>query len=1341
MNKRRFLTIILLFSVLFFGRIQQAQATDPIWIAIEQAYNAGDALLIDQLMQALPEREQMLAAQMRDEVAPPPVLPAVVGRELLSEAEVALLDSAEQANLAQAEMTRRATNRAARCHAAPCEVIASQTTPPQRAATTLTVGTNCTHDTLQAAVSAAVSGDIIHVEGKTFTGSAATVNITGGKELTIIGGYDANCTGTNGSLTTLDATGENDSVFELTGSTAVAPNRDDVVIEHFVIMGGSDDEGYGGGVEVNDSYHLRLRFSTVRDNSSTFGGGVHISGDNAYLTVDNSTIYRNSASDAGGGVYCEGNAFIQLTHNGAVGHQFIVPLGNTATLAGGGLYLDDCTLWLAGNNSQVEANRAANGGGIYATNGSYVDVNHWHTAAIVANEATSGSGGGAYVTGDATLHVGEGQIVYNTADQRGGGVYVTGDQSDVTFFHFSDSCTVEKCRQLSHNTARNSQGGGIYATGGADVMFRESHAMHNTSSGRGSAIYINRTATADTTLTTVNAIFGRNESADNFVLRYYSTDPETLDLDIEGLTFAYNSRTNGSVDTFDEIGIAGPYDADIDALIVWGDMSRDVVETTLGATASLGSSVLPADGTFPPAGNNFGIDPNFIDPDNDNFHIWHNSVAVDKVYFETVSYFQDIDGDPRPTSLPGGNNDYDAGADEVVEIVGINGAGCAYGSINDAIAAASDGDTIYITRGHYSELLDEIDKSLTLIAASDECVGEAGGATEQSVYIQGQGNSADSTGGLVQITNGATVTFTHMTLRNATATYGGVLYVNGDAKAVLDDSYIEAGSATLLGGGARVLGTLELRNNSVIRDSMTTGSGDGAGVALLNGTLILHDASTIGSHVYQNESADNGGGIYADNATIELNDSSAVLDNTATDGGGIYATNGSIITLRDSADVGGVIAERGNVVTGSGGGLYLTGANTLLEMYDQSAVKFNVAVFGGGVFVGSGSEVRAYDEARIRNNSATTGGGIYANGGTILMLETVNGRPSLHENSADSGTGRGGGLMVEDTLNVDLTGVDFLNNVALSGGGLYADNSVVDLSNVLFEGNSADTGGGLAARNGATVTMGAQMSATRAIACDPTTLAGERYCSEFWDNSAETGAAIDADNSTINLNHTALTINHGTQFNVGSIIDSYGFNAALNLNHVLMSANYNAAHAINASGLGNPHSVTLDHTTLAYNAGWAISADDDATLNVQRTIIWSNTRGTNIDNAATFTSSCNIAQTPESGSQSFDGAGDINADPQFTGTARGSYFLSAGSPAVDACSGSATVDLENVSRPQNGDGSASSSEYDMGAFERGGVPTTIALTHFSATDAAPLLWLLLLLGLLTVMGVVFGRKS
>ncbi|MFZ1462493.1 MAG: S8 family serine peptidase, partial [Anaerolineae bacterium] len=204
---------------------------------------------------------------------------------------------------------------------------------------------------------------------------------------------------------------------------------------------------------------------------------------------------------------------------------------------------------------------------------------------------------------------------------------------------------------------------------------------------------------------------------------------------------------------------------------------------------------------------------------------------------------------------------YDAGADEAMAFVGLDGAACTCATIVSAISAASSGATIYISPGTYPERLGLIDKDLVLTAATNDCgAGATSGVTVDA-------NDAVATyGGVAQIGAGRSVTLANLTLTDGTATLGGIVYVGSGAHLVLDNTDLSSGSASSLGGGLRIYGgTAELINTSRILGSETTVS-NGGGAALDGGTLILRDDSRIGDYLQSNTSAGLGGGVYLDGA-------------------------------------------------------------------------------------------------------------------------------------------------------------------------------------------------------------------------------------------------------------------------------------------------------------------------------------------------------------------------------------------------------------------------------------------------------------------------------------------
>ena len=167
--------------------------------------------------------------------------------------------------------------------------------------------------------------------------------------------------------------------------------------------------------------------------------------------------------------------------------------------------------------------------------------------------------------------------------------------------------------------------------------------------------------------------------------------------------------------------------------------------------------------------------------------------------------------------------------------------------------------------------------------------------------------------------------------------------------------------------------------------------------------------------------AEAGGGLYADNSTVTINNGTisgctAAINN----GGGLYATNSSKITI-SGGTISGCEGELGC-------GLYAD--NSTIEITDGT----------------------------ISGCKGLLGGGLYANNSTVTIKGgTISGCTA----------GAGGGLyVVGSTLNIKGGTISecFVSDTG-KGGGLFADNSTLTISGGTIKGNKAAYGGGVALRN------------------------------------------------------------------------------------------------------------------------------------------------------------------------------------------------------------------------------------------------------------------------------------
>lgn len=443
-------------------------------------------------------------------------------------------------------------------------------------------------------------------------------------------------------------------------------------------------------------------------------------------------------------------------------------------------------------------------------------------------------------------------------------------------------------------------------------------------------------------------------------------------------------------------------------------------------------------------------------------------------------------------------DDFTAGVTELAPDaadVGINGNPCSYTSIGNAISAAADGDTIYIPSGNtYFEQLGSIGKDLTLIASLGDCSGPDPAATSTSVHIDGSGNSGGIWGGIASVNPGHTVTFTHITLENATANYGGILYVDQDARVVLDNSEVADGAATTFGGGVRVYigGALVMKNDSYVHRNEVTGAGDGGGVAVYQGALTMTTDSTVGlGAAGSNQAGDQGGGVHLHSARLYMNDADILNNQAITAGGGLFAMGVSQVVMEQRARIGGYSAGFGNSAP-YGGGAYVTG-NGGISLDSFSGLVYNSAgFFGGGAYAESNAYVALQGGSEVLSNTADlSGGGLYLTDENTRLNIIGSGGEVVGNYSPGLNIGYGGGgIYATDGAAVygENAQIDDNRSDWYGGGILVAqDSPVVTPTDVILinselHGNEADTGGGLFIRDHGSrvVVQDSDVSANRA---------------------------------------------------------------------------------------------------------------------------------------------------------------------------------------------------------------------------------------------------------------------
>lgn len=1068
--------------------------------ALEQAQQQGPAAILA-LAQTL--RGKALDLAMRDIVA--------AHRQLALAAPprpaTAAISPAEEETALQIQATRDAASRArALAHVEDqAEGQAQMPNPhtltsPNPSMADRTVGSApCTYATIAAALAAASPGDTLLIEG----GVTFTETLLINESLTLRGGYNG-CGSGSTSYTTIVGGGSG-RVMEIYGGA-------DVTLENLRITNGNSE--WGGGIRASQDVDLYGTNLEIYNNTATvYGGGLRLWG--ARATFTNTNIYDNVAP-LGAGVYGSPDNGIastldlpssadvysnnSLTGSGFGGgvymNQGIITLTNSSdiynndAIEGGGTYLISSTLTIEGEYSEIMYNTATgNGGGIYAL-GSTINLDQ--DAELFYNTAGTdgtGSGGGAYLD-KSNLMSDKGLIYYNTADDYGGGVYATNNSLlDMDLDNYA--CAGPRCSQLSYNTT-SLYGGGVWIAD-SEIDLRQIFIENNTGTLGGGIYAANDPSASLRAVYLYNCLLAQNNGGAADGIRLLAGTGQTTRMVGRHNTLAYNPSTGDGVAI--GLGGTGTLGLSLDNSIIWG-------HTTSINDAAQTVSYSDIQGGYTGTGN-LDIDPQFVAPGSGNFHLQNLSPVIDRC---ATGESRDFDNESRPVTYIRPSTPYDMGADEASARVGINGAPCAYGRIQDAVDAASPGDTIQAAVDVFSETVD-ISKTLTIVGGYDtDCTTYITGTT--TVNGGGAGSVFDITGGGVTLRN--------LNLTGGNAGNGGGLRMIGSSQVTLDNTDVYANQADN-GGGAYILtnSVLTLTNDSDISNNVATSNGGGArvwgklvgegtlsdiehnsapnggGVSVPGGTLVLHGSDMTGNQataadgkgggihvydsgvvtmtrnvwVYETHTAYDGAGIYADNAMLYLNEATIRDSVAANNGGGVYLANGSTLNASE-VYVGDSASGAGNAAT-LGAGMYVL----------SSTVEFDGDIFnniasnsGGGVYAvastlyltdaqvgGTGA-----NEANRIGAGGLNGGGLYLTQGTHATLQnTVVSSNTL----TNPGTGYGGGLYVRDSSVVTLTNSRVERHVLPSttdgrGAGIYVYSSTVTLDNSAVLSNTAGTDGG-----------------------------------------------------------------------------------------------------------------------------------------------------------------------------------------------------------------------------------------------------------------------------------------
>lgn len=362
-----------------------------------------------------------------------------------------------------------------------------------------------------------------------------------------------------------------------------------------------------------------------------------------------------------------------------------------------------------------------------------------------------------------------------------------------------------------------------------------------------------------------------------------------------------------------------------------------------------------------------------------------------------------------------------------------------YTTIQDAYAAAHDGDTICI-RGELPltgpVALDE-DKTITL-------TGEDGGCL---TYTDSTNISNASAGMLTVLSGQVTIQSLTVQMPDDKATNGRPLYIGPDAEVTLGNgSVIANGYLAYSGGNVYVNGgSLTMESGAAIRDAYVVNNTDGygGGVWVANGgSFTMEGGQIFGNIVHTTQGYGSyGGGVAVDNAsTFTMLGGSIEGNSVDTAGGGIYPIPGATVRL------GGNLTIQDNQADDKTNNLYLPTdvAFSLVESISgQVGISCESSGYDLAVGVASDYTLQASDEEALIYDSGEYDIRLKHND-LVLYYFTVGIDPTLGGVTSDNAEMENPVGQDYDTVLVPADGYRLPSSITVTVGGKTLDKSLYD---------------------------------------------------------------------------------------------------------------------------------------------------------------------------------------------------------------------------------------------------------------------------------------------------------
>ena len=580
---------------------------------------------------------------------------------------------------------------------------------------------------------------------------------------------------------------------------------------------------------------------------------------------------------------------------------------------GGGIYCEESEPTIKDCIIQNNVANQGGGGGIFCYNASPVFY-----GCTISENTTDDVGGGLYTRQTSNPQFYNCTFLNNTAE-FGGGCYLRNESTPIM-----DNVLFQE------NLANNS-GGGISLKDNSDLEGNNIRLIGNEAEGLGGGLYVNN---ADPDFSFLLLANNLASSGGGTYIRNNSS-----------VVFSNVTIANNTAGLYGD-GIYLRDNSDLVVLnsVIWSNGSSPIyfrsdgeeVEMSVNYSLIQGSEDSIDDnenGVIEWGTGNIDEEPYFCNAPGGNYYIRQNSPCL----------YGGEDG-----SLVGcftsGCGPINVGPVWYVDINGddVNDGSidAPYGSIERAITASVDGDTIRLKEGVYTELIDFEYKNLILESMAFEAQDMS--LIEETVF------GSSSIGGSCLVLNGSSnnnATIRGLTFRGGSEPYGGGIVIS-NCSPTLSDLIIEDNTAEIGGGVYLFESNAELKNLTI----RNNGANFGGGIYISGGEPTLTNVSLKNNIAYW------GGAIYSQNSNFNILYSTLSKNEAFIEGGALYQNSG-LVNLEWTSFEGNNGYDYGGAIVSNQGSLNL----------DQVTFASNTAGVGSALSMHS-SVVTIYNSILWSNN-------------------------------------------------------------------------------------------------------------------------------------------------------------------------------------------------------------------------------------------------------------------------------------------------------------------------------------------------------------------------------------